>query len=413
MKKEIWEYMSGDLFARESLHDWLNARTQSIVNEIRNLDSNYVLSVDETAYLAYISEKYLIEPPSLHTEKQYLKTREVSVKNNYPSPWNDGTWYTDKIAYTLHIPFTGDSACLQYKPSTFTLSGWSLFSVGSGYIYGDILGKSSVEETKSEIARAAGAASDMFEYAQSDIQLFNDEVASTASSAFAARKERALKERKEIEDLGIPIVQDNKEALTYTVPTVAKKRCFAMKPPVAKSTSPTPKLEDQAYREILSSLKAFGQSLEESPDSYTSMGEEDLRNLFLAHLKDSFSSLSATGETFNNHGKTDIMVKSGNMILFIAECKIWKGASQIQSSIDQLLGYLTWRQSKAALILFVRSKNIDNVLVEIPKQVKAHSYYVRENSIQSKGQLQYILHLESGKDNEIDLSVLVFHLPKT
>ena len=107
------------------------------------------------------------------------------------------------------------------------------------------------------------------------------------------------------------------------------------------------------------------------------------------------------------------MVKSGNMILFIAECKIWKGASQIQSSIDQLLGYLTWRQSKAALILFVRSKNIDNVLVEIPKQVKAHSYYVRENSIQSKGQLQYILHLESGKDNEIDLSVLVFHLPKT
>lgn len=317
--------MSGDLFARESLHDWLNARTQSIVNEIRNLDSNYVLSVDETAYLAYISEKYLIEPPSLHTEKQYLKTREVSVKNNYPSPWNEGTWYTDKIAYTLHIPFTGDSACLQYKPSTFTLSGWSLFSVGSGYIYGDILGKSSVEETKSKIARAAGAASDMFEYAQSDIQLFNDEVASIASSAFAARKERALKERKEIEDLGIPIVQDNKEALTYTVPTVAKKRSFAMKPPVAKSTSPTPRLEDQAYREILSSLKAFGQSLEESPDSYTSMGEEDLRNLFLAHLKDSFSSLSATGETFNNHGKTDIMVKSGNMILFIAECKIWKG----------------------------------------------------------------------------------------
>lgn len=62
---------------------------------------------------------------------------------------------------------------MKYKPSSFTLSGWSLFSVGSGYIYGDILGKSSVEETKSEIARAAGAASDMFGYAQSDIMLFN------------------------------------------------------------------------------------------------------------------------------------------------------------------------------------------------------------------------------------------------
>lgn len=64
------------------------------------------------------------------------------------------------------------------------------------------------------------------------------------------------------------------------------------------------------------------------------------------------------------------MVKSANTILFIAECKIWKGAAQIQPSIDQLLGYLTWRQSKAALILFVRSKNIDNMLEEIPKQVK-------------------------------------------
>lgn len=135
------------------------------------------------------------------------------------------------------------------------------------------MGKSSVEETKSEIARAAGAASDMFGYAQSDIMLFNAEVASTASSAFAVRKERALNERKEIEDLGIPIVQDDEEALTFTVPTVAKKRSFAMERPVAKSTVPTPRLEDQAYREILSSLKVFGQSLEESPDSYTSMGE--------------------------------------------------------------------------------------------------------------------------------------------
>lgn len=412
MKKEIWEYRSGDLFARESLHDWLNARTQALVNEVSNLDNDYVLTVDETAYLAYISEKYLIELPSLHTEKQFLKLREVSVKNNYPSQWNDGTWYSDRIAYTLHIPFTGDRDCLKYRPSTFTLSGWSLFSIGNGYIYGDILGKGNIEETKYEIARAAGSVSDMFVYAQTDIKLYNNGIAAAASSAFAARKEKALRDRKEIEDLGIPVVLEHDSPATYTVPTVAKKRTFAPAPAASIKKSPTPRLEEQAYNEILLSLKSFGQSLEESPASYVSMGEEDLRNLFLSHLKVSFTSFSSTGETFNNQGKTDIMVKSGNTILFVAECKIWKGPSPIQSSIDQLLGYLTWRQSKAALMFFVRNKNTDNVLEEIPKQVKVHPNYVRENSTSVKGTFNYVLHLDSGKENEVDFCVLVFHLPK-
>ncbi|MGB0945123.1 MAG: glycosyltransferase, partial [Marinomonas sp.] len=38
---------------------------------------------------------------------------------------------------------------------------------------------------------------------------------------------------------------------------------------------------------------------------------------------------------------------------FIAECKFWKGVDSLLKTISQLLGYLTWRDSKVAVIMSV------------------------------------------------------------
>ena len=44
---------------------------------------------------------------------------------------------------------------------------------------------------------------------------------------------------------------------------------------------------------------------------------------------------------------------------------IWRGAKQFLGKIDQLLSYLTWRDSKTALICFVQNKEFGSVLETI------------------------------------------------
>ncbi len=94
--------------------------------------------------------------------------------------------------------------------------------------------------------------------------------------------------------------------------------------------------------------------------------EETLRDLLLMVLSPHFQSVS--GETFNKTGKTDILIRHEGKNLFVAECAIWKGSNQFLGKIDQLLSYLTWRDSKTALICFVRNKDVANVLNTIPSR---------------------------------------------
>ncbi|MER7149859.1 hypothetical protein [Streptomyces lydicus] len=68
------------------------------------------------------------------------------------------------------------------------------------------------------------------------------------------------------------------------------------------------------------------------------------------------------GEVFNNTGKTDISIRSADRHVFIGECKIWKSPQGITEALDQLLKYLTWRDTKAALVLFIRSGTPSDVI---------------------------------------------------
>ena len=91
------------------------------------------------------------------------------------------------------------------------------------------------------------------------------------------------------------------------------------------------------------------------------LDEEALRNLVLVSLNCQYEG-RATGETFRNKGKTDINIKEKNRAAFVAECKIWKGRKNFTAAIEQLLRYLTWRDSKTALLIFSRNGDFKGVL---------------------------------------------------
>ena len=152
--------------------------------------------------------------------------------------------------------------------------------------------------------------------------------------------------------------------------------------------------------------------MERSPQAFKSMGEENIRQHFLVQLNGHYEG-QATGETFNYDGKTDILIRGNGKNIFISECKFWKGAKVITETIDQLLGYLSWRDTKTAIFLFNKNKELSNVLSQIPEIVKNHPKFKREIKYNSETGFRYIFSHNSDSNRELYLTILVFDYPKT
>lgn len=127
---------------------------------------------------------------------------------------------------------------------------------------------------------------------------------------------------------------------------------------------------------ILSILHNMAFVMERNPKVFHSAGENLIRDHFLVQLNGQYDG-GATGETFNANGRTDIVVKDGSMHLFIAECKIWHGEKEFLEAIDQLFEYLTWRDCKAAIIVFSRNRDTTAVIETIKTAIAKHPQHKR------------------------------------
>ncbi|HAF13387.1 MAG TPA: hypothetical protein DCK93_17840 [Blastocatellia bacterium] len=78
-------------------------------------------------------------------------------------------------------------------------------------------------------------------------------------------------------------------------------------------------------------------------------------------------------------------------------------------AIDQILGYLTWRDSKAAIIYFVRNRNLGPVLEEIDAATPDHRCYVETLGKTNDGWINFRLTLLEDSTSQTNLSILVFH----
>lgn len=84
------------------------------------------------------------------------------------------------------------------------------------------------------------------------------------------------------------------------------------------------------------------------------------------------------GEVFNYQGKTDILIRVEDRNVFIGECKTWGGPKAITDGLAQLLGrYMTWRDTKAALVHFVREGALSEIIPKAVRKIEEHTHFVR------------------------------------
>ena len=174
---------------------------------------------------------------------------------------------------------------------------------------------------------------------------------------------------------------------------------------------PEPALDDADYEHILEVIKNMAQVMERSPSAFSTMDEESLRSHFLVQLNGHYEG-QATGETFNYEGKTDILIRSKEKNIFIAECKYWGGPKTLLATIDQLLSYSSWRDTKVAVIVFNRNKGFTKVLETIKSATKEHPNYKRELDIPSETSFRFIFAHRDDANRELTLTIMAFDIPK-
>jgi hypothetical protein len=154
----------------------------------------------------------------------------------------------------------------------------------------------------------------------------------------------------------------------------------------------------------------MAQVMKRSPSAFNAIDEESLRSHFLVQLNGHYQG-QATGETFNYSGKTDILLRVQDRNIFVAECKYWSGAKKLSETLDQLLSYSSWRDTKVALIIFNRRKNFSNVLQEIVPTVQKHPNYKRTIQIAGETRFRFILSHRDDPAREMIVTVLAFDVP--
>ena len=119
----------------------------------------------------------------------------------------------------------------------------------------------------------------------------------------------------------------------------------------------------------------------------------------------------AVGEVFRRRGKTDICIEQDDRAAFVGECKIWTGPVGLCEALDQLLGYLTWRDSKASLIIFnLNNKNFSRILAVVPETLRRHPLFVSELPCHENGEWRVQMRSEEDAGRGVTVQLFVFDL---
>lgn len=400
-------------FAEIRSDEYFRNLSSSIRNEIKGESKEKILKIDETEYKKYLEEKYRLEPIEIDKENKVVnqpnkksEQRTDSYRANYVYEY-----YEFKVTY----PFIGTPSLFKVAPSRRTLASSNIelnFANRTVSIRVNIDIKDPDEFKKTE-QRTYHSAFVNIKNINPEVDKWNTKLNGLVERFFDSIKKEYLEENKFFEEINVKT--DKETDIIFSTPEIKKK--IIPKPEIkeGKQFASEPTISEEMYSDILSVINIAGKKMERKPSLYKNKGEEELRDQILFLLETRYEGTTATGETFNKKGKTDIILKysKDGSNLFVAECKFWSGEKEIKEAINQLFDrYLTWRDSKAALIIFVQNKSFTNVLTQIKNIVSGHEYFSKDKGQSGESTFSFIMHLPEDSDKNVFLEVILFHFPE-
>lgn len=382
--------------------------------EIDAIDANRLLNTSEEDLCDYFEQNYKINVPILKETEITVDQIETKIDVSHdPLRYipNGKPFYITGTKVTYFVPFDGDPSLFRLRASTYTFNPPRAEIVGNELRKNFVFEKGNPNQINEQFKQVLAEIKNNLEYMRNDFKNYNASIRNNAKARIETRKQKLLCDQGLVSSLGFPLRQREGATKTYIAPIARKQVNVSMPPASTQPFKPEPTLNMQEYETILSIMSNMVTVMERSPMAFKNMKEEDIRQHFLVQLNGQYEG-EATGETFNFKGKTDILIRAENNNIFIAECKFWKGPKGFIETIDQLLGYTTWRDTKTAILVFNRNKKFSEVITQIPDLVKQSPYYKRQLSYNSETGFRFALHHQDDKNREILLTVLCFEVPE-
>lgn len=404
------------LFERGYLRDYLDHRVRDAGTWLERKPEDEIMSRSNDDLVEELLDRSLLVPLAIRPEPIDGGIVEGTV--DVPNEWGRGRTVSRPV-FKLHAiyEFDGEEDLLYYKPSTSlaftkiqaeirngTLIVRTVVSAGPGV---------DAEAARRGFEQEIGNIRTMAGYSTKDVERFNSSLATMLRPAVERRKSLIQGKLDLAGALGFTL----KKRTDAPSPVRLQRKALGIQR--TDSAAPRPPyqaewaLADGQYEDAIQVIGSAMLSMERTPSVVAGKDEEELRDYILVMLNGTFQG-NATGETFVKTGKTDILIRVEDRHVFVGECKWWKGAKGLASAIDQLLGYLPWRDEKAALIVFIDNRDASAVFDRAEEAAKAHTAYKRVGkfSPDRTKRRNFILGHPEDLEREIQLAVLFAVLPK-
>ncbi len=406
------------LFSDGNLYDWLQAGLRRAVEEASSIPAERVLGVPEADLLEELVERHRVDPPVLHVDRRYTPGAQdvrIDVSQDPLRTIWDRTrpYYVQGTRYEVRIPFEGDAELFRLRPST-----WSTVLP-----FGRVEGQEVVvwyespadsldpQRFEQEINGNIALIQEYLQWIRDDCVGFNRQLEQQLEGAIRRRKQKVLQDRQLETHLRIPVQRRPDPSLVFSVPVRPRRRpgsIVSTRLSGVEPFVPEPAVSQEDYAEILTVIRSWRDLVERLPKTFQVMPEPVLRDILLVVLNNQFGPVGA--EVFSRNGKTDIFLWHERGAVFIAECKIWEGPKAFRKAVGQLLDYLVWRDTKSALVVVVRNRDVTSVLARADHVLREHPNYKRR-APDVAGFPVYVLHHEGDRAREVYVALVLVAVP--
>lgn len=375
---------------------------------------------DADEWAAALAHHFSVACPELKTaevSREPVKGVKIDVSRDQSRYFSD---YGSDLArnfpgyrVVVHVPFAGDAGVFSLKTSA-----WST-TLPRGRVKGNelLLTIDFPRDQQPDIdARADGFINEVRRYlgfARQEIDAFNASLEREAKQAIEGRRQRLAERDAHLAQSKIPVRRPGEAGKTY-IPDVLVRRPAPSLPQTRADDKPPvlePVLEERIFEHILDIIRRQARQMEQSPGTYKGLGEEDRRQLLLATLNTHYEGRGAA-EAFNHKGKADILLRFENRNLFICECKFWTGPEGFAQTIDQLFRYVGWRDTKLAIVMFVREKGLTGILKKAKTVLAKHPQFVSWKASGGETELRATVSWPGDEERHGDLNVFFVHTPE-
>ena len=400
--------MRGDIFNEFFLPHYIEIERKALAKEIDGLEISD--STDLSALMENLEAKYTIQPLEL---LEPIPSKPKETKQNFQTRW--GETYEKKVFEILvKIPFNGQRQLFDCYPSTAAIVN---LDKGVAIVNNNItatitLDKLDATRFNDAVSNIKSELSRNIPRINREIQPWNKGLLKLIKNLLENRKGVVSEKMDFMKAIGLN-VNPHSNSFVASKPVVRKNIPTPLSE-TSQGKNVTPYLEEQVYNDIKEIMYNVGKSIERKPSLYRGKQEEDLRDIFLLFLETRYDSTTGVGEAFNKKGKTDILLKYANdgTNLFVAECKFWKGKKSLLAAIDQLLSYLTHRDSKTALMMFINQKELTSIIETANIEIKKHKNFKCFVVKTFKSSFSYEFTLPEDSKKILQIELMFFHFPK-